>query len=61
MVDHTSTSHVTSESVRSELIGALQLDLIGPANDHQFARELLPESPSRWYLTGFSRTQHGAH
>ncbi len=43
----------TSESVRGELVEALQLDLIGPSNDHEFARELLPETPSRWYLTGF--------
>ena len=40
-------------SVRSELQEALLLDLIGPNNDHAFARELLPESPQRWYLTGF--------
>src|ERR1044072_3480218 len=44
---------MTSESVRSKLVEALQLDLVGPANDHAFAQELLPESPSRWYLTGF--------
>ena len=29
------------------------MDLVGPGNDHAFARELRPESPSRWYLTGF--------
>ena len=44
---------VSSESVRRELVEALRLDLVGPDNDHAFARELLPEPPSRWYLTGF--------
>src|ERR1041384_3014915 len=44
---------MTSSTVRSRLIEALQLDLVGPSNDHAFAQELLPESPSRWYLTGF--------
>lgn len=39
--------------VRNSLVEALELDLIGPGNDHGFARELLPEVPSRWYLTGF--------
>ncbi len=42
-----------SGTVRRELVDALQLDIVGPSNDHAFARELLPESPSRWYLTGF--------
>lgn len=44
---------MTSIDVRSRLVEALRLDLVGPGNDHAFARELLPESPSRWYLTGF--------
>src|SRR5215813_2870437 len=47
------TIYMTSESVRSQLVEALQLDLVGPSNDHAFARELLPDAPSRWYLTGF--------
>ncbi|HKV40879.1 MAG TPA: DISARM system helicase DrmA [Blastocatellia bacterium] len=42
-----------SESIRQELVQALALDLVGPSNDHAFARELLSQSPSRWYLTGF--------
>lgn len=42
-----------SEAIRSKLVEALQLDLIGPLNNHEFAQELLPESPTRWYLTGF--------
>ena len=44
---------MNSQEVRSRLVEALRLDLVGPGNDHVFARELLPESPSRWYLTGF--------
>ena len=43
----------TSETVRTELIEAVCLDLVGPDNNHAFAHELLPEAPSRWYLTGF--------
>ena len=40
-------------SVRSDLIDALQIDLIGPIGtlgDHQ---EVLAQLPRRWYLTGF--------
>jgi len=40
-------------SAREQLVQALELDLIGPSNDHPFASELLPEPPTRWYLTGF--------
>ncbi len=43
----------TSVAVRAQLVETLNLDLIGPTNDHAFARELLPEPPTRWYLTGF--------
>ena len=39
--------------VRGELVDALRLDLVGPDNNHAFAHELLPDAPSRWYLTGF--------
>lgn len=44
---------LTSVQVRERLVEAVRLDLVGPDNDHPFAAELLPESPSRWYLTGF--------
>ena len=44
---------VPSENIRSEIVQSLRLDLIGPDNDHAFAHELLPEPPSRWYLTGY--------
>jgi len=38
----------TSVQVRQKLVETLQLDLVGPGNDHAFARELLPQSPQRW-------------
>lgn len=44
----------TPVNVRSCLIDALQLDLIGPTPDdtiHQ--EEILTQAPSKWYLTGF--------
>lgn len=44
---------MNSTTVRGELVEALRLDLVGPSNDHAFAHELLPQSPRRWYLTGF--------
>lgn len=44
---------LTSEQVRGKLVEALELDLVGPDNTHAFAHELLPDSPTRWYLTGF--------
>jgi hypothetical protein len=47
------TIPVTSAEVRSRLVETLQLDLVGPDNDHPCAAELLPQSPQRWYLTGY--------
>ena len=45
---------VSSLDVRTELVRALRLDLIGPEPaDEAYAREVLPQTPSRWYLTGF--------
>ena len=46
-------SESQSIPIRSELVEALRLDLVGPSKDHAFANELLPEAPSRWYLTGY--------
>lgn len=44
----------TPAEVRSHLIDALQLDLIGPApDDAVHAEEVIPQPPSKWYLTGF--------
>ena len=44
---------MTSHDVRHKLTHALGLDLIGPAHDSELLAEILPQSPSRWYLTGF--------
>ncbi|GFE72089.1 hypothetical protein [Chroococcus sp. FPU101] len=44
----------TSAEVRSHLIEALHLDLVGPSPDdiaHQ--EEILTQAPSKWYITGF--------
>jgi len=38
----------TSAEVRSQLIQALEMDLIGAKPD-----EILPEAPTKWYLSGF--------
>ena len=42
-----------SAEVRTSLVDALQLDLIGPGGALGEPQEVLPQSPSRWYLTGF--------
>lgn len=39
--------------VRRTLADALDLDLVGPAKGSALEGEVLPQSPSRWYLTGF--------
>ncbi len=39
--------------VRSQLVEALRLDLVGPENGTDLEAEVLPQAPSRWYLTGF--------
>lgn len=44
---------MTSADVRARLTHALRLDLIGPEPGEPQASEILPISPSRWYLTGF--------
>jgi hypothetical protein len=44
---------VNAVGVRSQLVEALELDLVGPSNGHAFAHELLPDRPHQWYLTGF--------
>src|SRR5258706_15752145 len=44
---------VDSAKVRSQLVDALRLDLIGPSRGHELESEVLPSPPSRWYLTGF--------
>ncbi|CAN5337015.1 DISARM system helicase DrmA [soil metagenome] len=44
---------MTPAEVRSTLIESLQLDLIGPNFVVGNVSEVLPQAPSRWYLTGF--------
>ena len=41
--------------VRQQLVEALRLDLIGPDAIEKLGTpdEVLPQAPSRWYLTGF--------
>jgi len=44
----------TPAHVREGLVEALELDLVGPEPDNEdHAEEILPQSPSKWYLTGF--------
>jgi hypothetical protein len=43
-----------SATVRSDMVRALRLDLVGPGTGAEaHAHEGLPQAPSRWYLTGF--------
>lgn len=57
-----STTTLTPEGVRAELVKAMEADLIGPfvPDGHPGAgEEVLPLAPSRWYLTGFLAPQAG--
>jgi hypothetical protein len=42
-----------SQQVRSDIVRALELDLVGPSVGDELENEVLPQAPSRWYLTGF--------
>ena len=44
---------MTPVEVRNKLVDALGLDLIGPDRGSEHVAEVLPQPPSRWYLTGF--------
>ena len=44
---------MTSVEVRTKLVEALRLDLVGPGVHLGDSNEVLPQAPSRWYLTGF--------
>jgi hypothetical protein len=44
---------VTTVDVRHDLVQTLGLDLIGPDRGSELLTEVLPQAPSRWYLTGF--------
>ena len=43
----------TPSEIRGNLVDALQIDLIGPIGALGDHAEILPQSPLRWYLTGF--------
>ncbi|MBD1858639.1 MULTISPECIES: DISARM system helicase DrmA [Leptolyngbya] len=46
--------HSTTAEIRTTLVDALQLDLVGPKpDDLDRAEEILTEAPTKWYLTGF--------
>jgi hypothetical protein len=44
---------MTAVEVRRQLVDALRLDLVGPDRELGTPNEVLPQAPSRWYLTGF--------
>jgi hypothetical protein len=44
---------MNSVDVREKLVEALRLDLVGPSENLGDPSEVLPQAPSRWYLTGF--------
>ena len=43
---------MNSVAVREKLVEALRLGLVGPAENLGDPAEVLPQAPSRWYLTG---------
>lgn len=43
----------TPLAVRTSLVSALQLDLVGPTGTIGDHDETLSQQPSKWYLTGF--------
>jgi hypothetical protein len=44
----------TSAEIRTTLVDALNIDLVGPTpHDTDHAEEILRQAPSKWYLTGF--------
>ncbi|MDB9504711.1 hypothetical protein PN441_16655, partial [Spirulina major CS-329] len=44
----------TTVHVRTHLVEALNIDLVGPNPDQtQYAHEILSQAPSKWYLSGF--------
>lgn len=44
---------MNSLQIRESLTDTVKLDLIGPETGEKYADEVLPHTPSRWYLTGF--------
>jgi hypothetical protein len=39
--------------IREKLVEAIRLDPVGPSENLGNPAEVLPQAPSRWYLTGF--------
>src|SRR3954471_16062354 len=44
---------MTPVDVRRKLVQPLGLALVGPDRGSELLNEVLPQAPSRWYLTGF--------
>ena len=44
---------MTPVEVRHQLVQTLGIDLVGPDCGSELLNEILPQAPSRWYLTGF--------
>lgn len=45
---------ITSVEIRTKLVDALQLDLVGPTpEDGAHSHEVLIQAASKWYLCGF--------
>ena len=44
---------MSASEVRTQLVDALRLDLVGPDDRLGSPSEVLSQAPSRWYLTGF--------
>src|SRR5215475_14315928 len=51
--EKTRATPMTPVDIRRKLVQTLGLDLIGPDRDSDLLAEVLPQAPSRWYLTGF--------
>ena len=49
-----------SVEVREKLVEALRLDLVGPGAHTALQDEVIPQEPSRWYLTGFLVPLHAS-
>src|SRR5258708_38202901 len=47
------SQEISSVQIRGKLVDALRLDLVGPSETLGDQKEILPQSPSRWYLSGF--------
>src|SRR5256885_1384351 len=53
MPQEAASANMKSVEVRSKMVDALKLDLVGPSDNLGNREEVLPQPPSRWYLSGF--------